>query len=81
MHKTNTNTDPAEPACASNAMKIRLRVRIVVYVGREIVVDYHAYRGHVEAAGEDVGRDENLGFPEAEVVDHSVTSGARVIDM
>lgn len=81
VHKTDADADSPEPARAPDTVEIGLRVRIVVDVCREIVVDYHAHRGHIEAAGEHIGCDEDLGFSKAEGVDYGVASGTWVVEV
>jgi hypothetical protein len=74
-NKTDANTNASEPAGTTDSMKISLRIwlRIILWVHRNIVVDHHGDGLDVNPSSKDVRCDENFSLTLAEALDYLVS--------
>lgn len=69
VDEANAHADAAESTRAANTVEVRLGIRLAVAssLHGDIIVDDHGDAGHVNAAGENIGRDQDFIFAVAEL--------------
>jgi hypothetical protein len=70
------NADTTETSSATNTMEIGSKVRLVVLVLGNIVIDHHGDGRDIDSTGNDIGGNEDLGHAIAELIDDGIASGS-----